>query len=158
MPLAQDAQPPQPPEGLPTDAELLGHGLGFKPGGGSSGHHGGGWGQRLPIWNQALWATITTLAPTSPSARSTEGATEHEAGKDREALADVGVHTALWLLAKEGHWTDRLLPLGGSGAGSASGGAGIRGATDAGPGEPTDGGGSSGGRGAGSGRGANETC
>ena len=112
MPLAQDAQPPQPPEGLPTDAELLGHGLGFKPGGGSSGHHGGGWGQRLPIWNQALWATITTLAPTSPSARSTEGATEHEAGKDREALADGGIDTALGPLAEESHRIDRLLPLG----------------------------------------------
>ena len=112
MPLAQDAQAPQPPEGLPTDAELLGHGLGFKPGVGSSGHHGGGWGQRLPIWNQALWATIVTLATTSPTTRSTEGATKHEAGQDREALADGGIDTTLGPLAEEGHRIDRLLPLG----------------------------------------------
>ena len=95
MPLAQDAQAPQAPEGLPTDAELLGHGLGFKPGVGSSGHHGGGWGQRLPIWHQGLWATITTLATTSPTTRSTEGATKYEAGQDREALADGGIDTPL---------------------------------------------------------------
>jgi len=112
MPLAQDAQAPQPPEGLPTDAELLGHGLGFKPRVGSSGHHGGGWGQRLPIWNQALWATITTLAPTSPPTCCAERPPEHQAGQDREPLADGGIDTALGPLAEEGHRIDRLLTLG----------------------------------------------
>jgi len=51
---------------------------------------------------------------TNPSTRSTEGATEHEASQDKEALADGGNDTTLWPLEKEDHRIDRLLPLGGA--------------------------------------------
>ena len=49
---------------------------------------------------------------TSPTTHGTERPPEHQAGQDREALADGGIDTALGALAEESHQIDRLLPLG----------------------------------------------